>query len=322
MNNITICADYYYDIACIINLTRVVCVTAVSSIINKEMDMIPVEIIQLTGAVKEIIAPLKNELGITDFSYSRRYEDNTRLLLTTVPSWHEYLYNREVQPLTPVDICCNNLAAQKSTNAPHNNEIFIWDHKHDLNCKNRASYNPEQNFHRFHGMSLIINNICYVETLGFSTTEDNHKINYFYEHANDIFYRFKFYFLDKAKTLIKIAEKNKFTIPHSPAKTVINELENDVKYIKNNFYSKTNINKLYLLNINGEDTTITKRELECIKWLMLGKSVTETSLILAISTTTVNTYIKNIKEKLGLFKVSQLVKFFHENHFGCLYEQI
>jgi DNA-binding CsgD family transcriptional regulator len=89
--------------------------------------------------------------------------------------------------------------------------------------------------------------------------------------------------------------------------------------IKNKLIKAMDIKKLHICDIRGEDVVITKKELECIKWMMLGKSSSEIAMIMGVSLTTVNTHIKNMKVKIGLFKIGQLIKFFCKNQFDCLY---
>lgn len=47
----------------------------------------------------------------------------------------------------------------------------------------------------------------------------------------------------------------------------------------------------------NEDITLTHRELECLKWLMVGKSSWEISRILRCSSSTVDFHVSNIREK-------------------------
>ena len=180
-----------------------------------------------------------------------------------------------------------------------------------------APFGPRMRTGTFHIMNMISNQINYVETFGFSTTKENHIINYYYEHAKDIFYRFKFYFLDKASNIIKIAENNRMILPYV-RKNNDSTPERAIG-IKNKLIKAMDIKKLHICDIRGEDVVITKKELECIKWMMLGKSSSEIAMIMGVGLTTVNTHIKNIKTKIGLFKIGQLIKFFCKNQFDCLY---
>jgi DNA-binding CsgD family transcriptional regulator len=52
---------------------------------------------------------------------------------------------------------------------------------------------------------------------------------------------------------------------------------------------------------------LTPREKECLYWVAQGKSSEETALILNIKTPTVDTYRKQIKEKLNCITIAQAV---------------
>lgn len=54
---------------------------------------------------------------------------------------------------------------------------------------------------------------------------------------------------------------------------------------------------------------ITPREREVIHWMAEGKTMPEISTILGISYPTVNTHIRNAKQKAGVYKDTALVAF-------------
>ena len=55
-----------------------------------------------------------------------------------------------------------------------------------------------------------------------------------------------------------------------------------------------------------EDNKLTHRELECIQWLIKGKSASEIALILGVTKRTIETHIENIKSKVNCYKQFQL----------------
>jgi DNA-binding CsgD family transcriptional regulator len=52
-------------------------------------------------------------------------------------------------------------------------------------------------------------------------------------------------------------------------------------------------------NYRGKLITLSKRESEILKWFILGKTATETGIILSISRRTVEHHIEQVKKKLG-----------------------
>jgi len=61
--------------------------------------------------------------------------------------------------------------------------------------------------------------------------------------------------------------------------------------------------------VNGlyHPPNLTPRELECLNWLVKGKSDYEISLLLPVSVRTVNTHIENIRKKFGVTTRTQAV---------------
>lgn len=76
------------------------------------------------------------------------------------------------------------------------------------------------------------------------------------------------------------------------------------------FNDLINLDRIY---INGGNTYITQRELECLHWMAMGKTAEEIGLLLTITTRTVKAHIANIKNKLGCYNQFQL---------GMVYEKI
>jgi len=62
----------------------------------------------------------------------------------------------------------------------------------------------------------------------------------------------------------------------------------------------------HLLTIENGKTFLTKKEIECICWLIKGKSADETSKMLNVSRRTVETHLNNVKRKLNCYKMFQV----------------
>jgi DNA-binding CsgD family transcriptional regulator len=62
------------------------------------------------------------------------------------------------------------------------------------------------------------------------------------------------------------------------------------------------------MRMNQESSKIylSKKEIECVNWMIKGKSASEIAMILAISTRTVESHMNNIKIKLNCYKQFQL----------------
>lgn len=84
---------------------------------------------------------------------------------------------------------------------------------------------------------------------------------------------------------------------------------------------RTKKKKLFLKKINDETHKIrnhfhlTKREIECLSYLLRGKTFKEIALTLKLSPRTVECHINNIKEKVGAHTKSELIKILSENSY-------
>lgn len=74
---------------------------------------------------------------------------------------------------------------------------------------------------------------------------------------------------------------------------------------KQSAYAPTRIKRFYIGDANGENY-ITYRELQCFKWLVLGKTADEIAMILNISKRTVDVHCNNIKRKFNCVKLTQV----------------
>ncbi len=245
--------------------------------------------------IKEICEPLKNIFKITFFRYLRVFPDGSRIHLCNNPDWTETFYERELYKWAWFDN--NNITSFK-------NKEVLWDEA-ELNHDNTIGLEARAYFNIYHGMSMIRQQLSYYEVFDFATDSNNLAANMFYLDNMDLFRRFMFYFKDKADILIKSAEKSplKFT------DLIIQNQENKIIDGKEltNFISQTEIKHYFVNTIHG-DNYITPKEIECTKWLMHGKSAEEIATIIGISKRTVEIHFDNIRQKLGCYKTSQIIK--------------
>jgi len=75
--------------------------------------------------------------------------------------------------------------------------------------------------------------------------------------------------------------------------------------------SLTKISQLGLLgaikNIPSKNTYFSKREIECLRLTVRGKTAKETAFMMGISQRTVEEYLTNIKTKIGVYSKSALI---------------
>jgi DNA-binding CsgD family transcriptional regulator len=140
------------------------------------------------------------------------------------------------------------------------------------------------------------------EFFQFGSSKKDHKILEYYLNNLDLLKLFIFYFKDKFFRIIARLANQRILIPPEPKQeSTIITLESD--QFKSEIFHK--INRFYLSN----DTYLTKKEVECLKWLASGKSAEEIAVIISCSKRTVEKHIEIMKEKLDCTKQSQLIQY-------------
>jgi len=93
-----------------------------------------------------------------------------------------------------------------------------------------------------------------------------------------------------------------------PIKTNENT-ENDLEADAENFLNSMNINP-FVFNMDNKIIHITKREKQCLKLLNQGHSIKTIANELSLSPRTVETHLKNIKNKTGLYNKPALIQLY------------
>lgn len=195
-----------------------------------------------------------------------------------------------------------------------------------------SSSNPLLNFLNkewgfTHTLNFSVLHNDFVEMFWFSSTEGNRFINFCVNNFQFLKSFMNFIKVDAADEIQRFEQdriwRNITDSDRSNAKSFIESERHsktkipsgDLSIAENLFYDETNC-RFYLPNRDA--LYLTKRELECLIWLAQGKSAEESSLILLISRRTVETHIRNLKEKMGCYKQTDLVrKAFHLGILNC-----
>jgi len=88
-----------------------------------------------------------------------------------------------------------------------------------------------------------------------------------------------------------------------------------------NLYRQRLSNRYYL-KCNGEETYLTRRELQCLAHLFFGRSAKETAAILNVAVKTVESYLEGVRPKLKCYSRSQLVELIIKNNWIDLLKQV
>jgi DNA-binding CsgD family transcriptional regulator len=145
----------------------------------------------------------------------------------------------------------------------------------------------------------------YSDIFIFGSIINNSQIINFYLNNTDILENFKLYFKEKAQKLFKEANKNKIFVPEQMRQNFrgLNAKEATKQTISR---QRFNINR-YMFEGEYKNISLTKREIECLKYLVLGYTAKETANKLNISPKTVESYLYDSKTKLRCYKKSQVI---------------
>lgn len=261
---------------------------------------------QLHSFLLEICSPIFNNFGFSSFGYTKYREDGSRMLLETNHEWFElynqFEFNEKIDG--PSSLLYN--IANTSYNEFHTN-ILIGKPKTRLH-KILFSLNM------WNSVSVYIKTEKYIEVFHLATSRDNEKIIDFYINHKELLQRFIYYFRDKLHD--KNIKEIPYTAPNAFYRAFYNCNEGKTRqtqeaFLIDKFIKQTNIEKFYLMT---HDIFISKREMECLYYLSLGKSAKEIGRILKISPRTVESYLINIRRKVGLNTKNELISLSYKNH--------
>jgi len=243
--------------------------------------------------VKDITLPLQ-KMGITLFSHTRVYKDNSFIDISDRADMLDYFYYQtdmykyyfpDVNPWMFKEkfFLCNTMENNPSIKAL----------KDDLKIDNI--------------ITLIEQYDTHCELFHFGTTPHNHKIINLYLNNIDVLKAFTLFFKDKAQSLIHESEQHRIKRPVD-----VNEFFNlnsppNEKMDKNEFYRNLSMKEVQF-KYHGQLIKFTLREIQILKWAILGKSSSEISIILNISRRTSENHLNNIKHKLGCHKITDVIR--------------
>ncbi len=236
--------------------------------------------------------------NLNHFAYVRLYNDNATFTLTTDPGVSVDYYQHKFY----------NTVDYHNATREHQSATLLWV---ALSPKDYTLTKYVRDYHNLaNGFLIIKKSPEFVERFTFATTPDNVGINNLYISQLGDFYNFCFYFKEKAKKLIEKAHEDRFILHDAKFSNVsergIHYPESRPKIIINEPAFK----KLYY----GSSFTqsLTRREFQCLAALSEGMQIKEISKKLSLQTRTVNFYLENIKDKIGLYSRRELIDFYNE----------
>jgi len=137
----------------------------------------------------------------------------------------------------------------------------------------------------------------------FGTTRDNSEVLNYYINYPNVFDHFIFHFKEKLSPFLTLRKDKCIQLKIDPLAGV----KHDKNGLLESFYDKTKVSKFYL----GEtfnNTSLSKREAECLSQLVHGKTAKEIAKALKLSPRTVEYFLENIKTKTGIPNKSDLIQ--------------
>lgn len=241
--------------------------------------------------VKSLCAPLFNNAGVTHFGYLKILNDGRMLRLTNNVEWTKKYFEKAYY---------NDIDFYSMKNAPNSGfRLSLLVGKPEGNhclalCNDYNVWNAIVLYEKF-------NNYC--KHCFFGAHKDNIEAVNFYINNIPLLRKFLFYFEEEASDLLK--NSNQKSLISTQVKICQNSLQEEQK-------NEEILRQIYSQDSHGLPFSFSKREAECLKYLLRGKSAKEIARTLDLSPRTVETYIVNIKQKTGNKRKSQIIDTFEK----------
>jgi len=248
---------------------------------------------KIEADVVAICKPLE-QYGINYFNYARLYYSGSAYSLVT--NWESL---------------SNHCSKEYSLSPPIPKELYgksfhylPYDHNANF-IKTPVLLDYSYKYNLWFPIYFVESHKEYVDIFMYATVADNAKIINFYLNNIEILEKFKYYFKDKARQLIRKSNNNRIIVPEHMYSS-FKPLKNTNSYeFKNNHFET----KRFILPSGNKEVSITKREIEVIKFMAMGCSIKEIAKSMLISPRTIEDYLNNIKHKLGVQKKSEIIRY-------------
>lgn len=247
--------------------------------------------------VTQICQPFFNDSIINYFDFARLYPDGSVLEFSSNGIFNKYAYENGFYILSTIpEEKLGNLRFYYAAAAQNLHPWFTYS-RDMFGIDNRIIL-----FEKFRHHTDIYT---------FATNPTHNQAINFYLNNIDILKKFSTYYKEKAKKLFQIYEAKKF-IPENKLRR-----NNHIEIVKS-FSSADplllNFNKVGVSDKKAScipasiENKLTKREIECLRYLLLGYTAKETAKNLTLSSRTVETHINNIKHKLNCFSKRKIIQ--------------
>ncbi len=239
----------------------------------------------------EICRPLEL-VQIEHVTYMKTFVNGGRTILSTKPRWIEDYYNLNLYKSSLFE------SDPKQYQAGFN----VWTGDYDLEVyqHGRLYYNTA------HSITVTepVPDGC--EHFLFSTSPNNAHVIHYLANNMDILYHFILYCKDRGLQTLQNATEKRVVLPNEDINTsqpLINiDVQTEMHELKEQFYKHTPVH-----HYQTNNTHITQRELQILFYLLHHKTADETAQQMNISRRTAESYIENLKNKLGCSSKAELI---------------
>jgi DNA-binding CsgD family transcriptional regulator len=240
-----------------------------------------------------VCAPLFQHFGMTHFGHIKIFNDGTMFRVANNKKWtRTYFENGYYNDAA--------LYSMQDLSEDRNHLLLLsgepqGDHQNVL-CKDFNVWNAIAIYEKF----SKYNNFWF-----FATSQENTEAIDFYINKTDLLKKFLLYFQEKLKDELNNISPDQLIYSNIPT---LNNCNTDKEKVKS-FFDKLNI-KSYQLS---EDLNISKKEFECLFYLVQGKTLKEIGRLTGIPFRTSEFYVQNLKKKVKCKKKSELIDYFLHN---------
>lgn len=257
-------------------------------------------LLSLSTEFAELCKPLEL-FRIHHFTYQKYFDNGERISLSNKPQWIADYYNLKLYQ--------SSLFEKKPSEYDAGFNVWIGDYDLDVYRHGRQYYNTMH--------CITITEPCHdgCEHYLFSTSPDHESAIQFLANNMDILYHFILYLKDRGATLFAKAKKNSILVQEAftGSNQNLNHLDNQTLHqqlqaAKKLFFQRTPLHRVTLESNTYNQVKLTQRELSCVAYLLQNRTAAETAQLMNLSKRTVESYLDNIKNKLGCNTKLELVK--------------
>ena len=251
-----------------------------------------------------VCKPLQN-IGISTFAYVRMYNNGRQLCLTNNLEYinfclmYDYVFRTKF------------FQVQYHYFSKHKSYKIIWPNNVDDDLINGL-----RNRNICQGFNLTQYSQGVLETCFFGSTADNEQVHLIYHKHAELLEKFRNYFVNCMASLIDHAENYHSYSPH--AHLIIPNIdaifhEKTVREEGIHEFLRTLNTSQRFVKCRTDTIFLSKRELECLSYLSIGRSIKEIAQILFIKPRTVEKHMENIRYKTSYHNKTDLIHWYEDN---------